>query len=745
MGMSMPPLDPNVIKRMIPMAMRNRMAGGGVKVSAFSRPPAPAALGAKELTNDKVDSVDNLALDVETKDWKVIPGDQPAEDLKIVDFVKTQFDMAYRSRSEMEIEWAMASAFFEGRQWFRINTNSRNLVNLQNPNEPNRYMTVNKIRPLIDGVVGKLTQCSPDATAVALSSNEHDRKAADEANYLVSHYNRKFCRETQLKERVRWACVTGTSFLKIFWDTKREQIVPQFDATGQNVIGHQPMKVGDIVEQILPCFDVYFDPSAKRDDDIRWMIHAMIKPLSWFVDSYGDIGKLVKPDAVMGHNSGYIESYLEGANGSGRGWVPPSTARINNYDTRKFSAVVYEYWEKPSARYKKGRYIVSSNGVLLYAGIWPYEKRDSFPFIPLRWQPRAGTPYGYSLGFDLTSLQSTYNRVYSRLLEQFESQKDYIMVERLSNIGADAYDNQADDIEDKNRIYRKVYYNRGSHPPVIQRAPGIGGDLFPLLQMVEKDMMDIAGLHDVSQGMAQAGTPAESVRLLQKADNTQHSYIRADIEISTAKIKEWEVALVNQFAIVPFVGNVEGGELPADKIEQGIMRFDAIRSGGQFRIVYVPGSSLDEGPDARLQKYAMLRQMGVFGDPNDPSTNKLFVEMVNMPESSKILKHLEEQNAKLAEAQQMQQQMQEQQMAMQQQQVAASQQQAPQINLEVEQAKAQIDIQKKTAEIKAKLEADIALETAKASIASNVRDEEMIAQAQNGLYSGTQDQNRSTI
>lgn len=745
MGMSMPPLDPNVLRRMIPMAMRNRQAGSNVRMSAFSRPAAPAAIGAQPLTNSSVEPKDNLSLDVETKDWKVVPGDQPEQDRKIVDFVKTQFDTAYRSRSEMEIEWAMASAFFEGRQWFRINTNSRNLVNLQNPNEPNRYMTVNKIRPLIDGVVGKLTQCSPDATAVALSDAPQDRQAADEANYLVHHYNRKFCRETQLKERVRWACVTGTSYLKIFWDTRKEQVVPQFDATGQQILGHQLMKVGDVVEQILPCFDVYIDPSAKRDDDIRWMIHAMIKPLSWFVDSYGDIGKLVKPDAVMGHNSGYIDSYLEGANGSGRGWVPPSTARINNYDTRKLSAVVYEYWEKPSALYPKGRYIVSSNGVLLYAGIWPYDKRDSFPFIPLRWQPRSGTPYGYSLGFDLTSLQSTYNRVYSRLLEQFESQKDYIMIERLSNVGADAYDNQSDDIEDKNRIYRKVYYNRGSQPPSIQRAPGIGGDLFPLLQMVEKDMMDIAGLHDVSQGMAQAGTPAESVRLLQKADNTQHSYIRADIEISTAKIKEWEVALVNQFAIVPFVGNVEGGDLPSDKIEQGVMRFDAIRNGGQFRIVYVPGSSMDEGPDVRLQKYATLRQMGVFGDPSDPATNKLFVEMVNMPESSKILKHLEEQNEKLAQAQQMQMQMQQQQMAMQQQQVAAAQQQAPQINLEVEQAKAQIEIQKRVAEIKAKLEADIALETAKAGIASNAREEELSAQDQRNMLSGIQEENRSTM
>jgi hypothetical protein len=273
--------------------------------------------------------------------------------------------------------------------------------------------------------------------------------------------------------------------------------------------------------------------------------------------------------------------------------------------------------------------------------------------------------------------------------------------------------------------------------------------------------MDIAGLHDVSQGMASAGTPAESVRLLQKADNSQHSYIRADIEISNARIKEWEVALVNQFAIVPFVGNVEGGELPSDKIEQGIMRFDAIRNGGQFRIVYVPGSSLDEGPDARLQKYATLRQMGVFGDPADPETNKLFVEMVNMPETSKILDHLEKQNQKVQQMQAQQQQVGEQQMAMQEQQMqmqmAESQKQPvsnfnpeeeqlkSQLKMQEEQQKSQLKIQEKLAEIRAKLEADIALETAKSGIASNAQEEQMNAQMDASFMGGSGNENRSTM
>ena len=142
------------------------------------------------------------------------------------------------------------------------------------------------------------------------------------------------------------------------------------------------------------------------------------------------------------------------------------------------------------------------------------------------------------------------------------------------------------------------------------------------------------------------------------------------------------------------------------------MRFDALRNGGRYRIVYLPGSSMDEGPDQRLNKYATLRQMGVFGDPMDPATNRLFVQLVNMPETTKILDHLDEQEQKMAEAQQQQMMMQQQAQVAQQQQ----QQEVLQFNMQVEQAKAQIEVEKMKAEIAAKLEADIALATAKAGL-----------------------------
>jgi hypothetical protein len=651
------------------MAMQDilgQLLGGGqqAKIMATKAPSNKGTPGSFDIDSLLLNDTKKLGIDHEKQDWKVSPDEDSDEARDVTKFVKEQFDAAYRTRYEMELEWMQALAFFEGRQWYRINSAARNLASLQDDKEPNRYITINKMRPLIDGVVGKLTQVGPDARAVPLSYNERDQAASDEANYICGHFTRKFNRETQLKERVRWACVTGTSFVKVYWNAKSEVVMPYFDLNGE-VTGYDKVQIGDVEEEIIPCFNVYIDPHAQTDHHIRWMIHASIKPLGWFVDNYGEAGKKVKANALTGQSAGNVDAYLEGSNGGGQAWTQPTSARLNSADHRRMAAVVYEYWEKPTSQYPKGRYIVTADGQLLYAGVWPYEKRDEFPFIPLRWQPRSGTPYGHSLGFDLTHLQLTYNRVYSRAVEQMEKQKDYIVVERRARIGADAFNSTGDDINDKNRTYRKVYHDTGTRPPQITRAPGISADLFPFLQLMEKDMADIAGLHDVSQGMAQAGTPAESVRLLQRADNTQHSYIRADIEISAAKIKEWEISLVQQFAAAPFIGSVDDQMNPRDASQQGVITFDAIRDGGQYRVVYVPGSTQDDSPDQKLQKISALRQMGLFGDPADPETNALVIKMLQLPETGQILQHLQNQQAKQQEQQQQMMEMQQQQMEMQ--------------------------------------------------------------------------------
>ena len=323
-------------------------------------------------------------------------------------------------------------------------------------------------------------------------------------------------------------------------------------------------------------------------------------------------------------------------------------------------AICKEYWEKPSAKFKQGRYIIVAGGVVLYRGPWPYKKSDDFPFIPLSYQSRSDSPYGRSLAGELISLQYTYNRILSASLEQAEQQVDFVAIAKGTGVQADAFD------EIRGRGVKKIYYdNTAGIPPVFSRSQGISQDKLAFLQKIERDMQDIAGVHDVTQGMAPAGTPAEAIRLLQQADQTQHASLRASIEKSAVKIAEWEVALYAEKApldvmlgMLDDTGTVEPTQ-PGMEPEQvstagNVMSMRALREGGQYRVIYTPGSTLSEGPEEKNQKILTLYQMGLLGMPGSPEASRLAISLMELAETDKILKSLDEQAQAKAMAEQQQ-------------------------------------------------------------------------------------------
>ena len=154
--------------------------------------------------------------------------------------------------------------------------------------------------------------------------------------------------------------------------------------------------------------------------------------------------------------------------------------------------------------------------------------------------------------------------------------------------------------------------------------------------------------------------------------------------------------MVAQFGVAPFIGEMEERSSPADELRTGLIQFEHIRNGGQYRIEYVPGSAQEDSPDQKLQKLLAFRQMGLFGDPSDPDTNMLVVKMLKLPDTSLIMEHLSRQQEKMAAMQ-----------AMAMEQMQAQQQPTKQFDPEAETMKTQLDIQKIQAQQAAKLETDV--------------------------------------
>lgn len=641
-------------------------------------------LGRKK-TEQKVLDQAALSLEPSPDEREKATTEPDLSDQQVLEYVDSQFKIASDHRRLLEADWALGVAFEEGRQWLGLSTEADKLVSLINEEERFRYLTANKVRPLLLKVESTVTMASPDVRAVPLTDDPLDVQAAKEAEAIRGHCARKFDRHTQTKQRVAWALKSTTCFLKIYWDDTKKNVipVPQFDGS----VNFEEAPVGDLCEEILPGFSVLLDPTARTWEQVRWLIHAETRPLSWFVDRFGEQGKSVRPDArrqVNGH--GYVDQYLNGGIGLTSPVAFPSSMRGMD------SAVCKEYWEKPSFKFPRGRYIVCAGNVLLYSGPWPYQKNDDFPFVPLGYQERSDSPYHRSLAGELISLQYTYNRMYSAMLEQGEQQVDYIAIPKGAGVQADAFD------EIKTRGVKKVYWDatKAPSPPVFSRSQGISQDKFAFLERVERDMQDIAGVHDVTQGLAPAGTPAEAIRLLQQADQTQHSHLRAGIEKSAVRIAEWEVALYAEKAPLDVMlgllddkGSVEPDDpsMPPEPVAivGKAMSMRSLREGGQYRVIYTPGSTLAEGPEEKNQKILTLYQMGLLGTPGTPPASRLAVTLMDLPETERIVESLNQQEAQMQAEQQAMMEM--------QQEMAASAQQDPMAQMQAEAASKQMSIE----------------------------------------------------
>jgi hypothetical protein len=644
---------------------------------------------------------EDLSLDPEVKELQ-----EPSEsEWQILNYVDDQFKTASDHRAPLEVDWALGVAFEEGRQWVGLSRQADQLISLINEEERHRYLTSPKVRPLLMKVESQATLASPDVRAVPLTDDPLDVQAAKEAEAIRGHCARKFDRHTQTKERVGWALKSSTCFLKIYWDDQKMNTIPVVDFAGN--VNFEQAPVGDICEEILPAFSVFLDPTARTWEQVRWLIHAETRPLSYFVDKFGEKGKSVKPDAKRQNAiNGYVNRYMN----AGIGFASP--VQTPGMGKGMDAAILKEYWEKPTAKFPKGRYIIIAGGVVLYNGTWPYKKNDDFPFVPLSYQGRSDSPYGRSLAGELISLQYTYNRILSAALEQAEQQVDFVAIAKGIGMQADAFD------EIKGRGVRKIYYDAtAGGPPMFSRSQGISGDKLAFLQKIERDMQDIAGVHDVTQGLAPAGTPAEAIRLLQQADQTQHASLRASIEKSAVQIAEWEVALYSEKApldvmlgLLDSKGTVEPqepGMQPEEVMTGGKpLSMRGLREGGQYRVIYTPGSTLAEGPEEKNQKILTFYQMGLLGTPGTPSASRLAVTLMDLPETEKILRAIDEQEQREAENQAA--------MMEQQQQMMQSQMQNadPMTQLQMEAAKQQLQIE--THQAKNQIERDADEETAQA-------------------------------
>ena len=556
----------------------------------------------------------------------------------LVAYVLQCFKEAAQARRGVERDWVLALAMLDGRQWLAWDDAHHRAVNLMDEDERDRYVTDNLIAPLLLKWTALVTMTRPDAGPAPDTDSPQDRQAAGEARAILAHLDRRHCRQTQTVERVQWTGSCGVSWLKTWWDKNAEADVPQFGPDGQ-VAGKFCAPVGEVDEEVIPPFEVYLDPGAKRWRDVRWLVHACTKPLSWFQARFGDRGFLVEPDAQDAGN-GWVDSYLLAA---------PENAG-NNRQAKAQHAVCYEFWERPTPKYPHGRFVIVAGKRVLFSGPWPCTKRhdpnNPFPFVRLVHAEAFGHPYGKGLVPQLAPLQVAYNRLLTKALTRVEDDKATLLVPKGSEIGVDAY-------EETGRNHHKVYYEEGAGPASWQQMPPVGADLWRLRDVFWTDMQHIAGIHEVQMGGTPSGVTAGiSIELLQQGDRTQMAVMLQGIEQSAVHIGDWEISLYGQYAAgnLPRLMGLDNTGNP-EMARSAATSFRALSGGGSCSMIVMPGSATPKTPAGQKQEVLEYYRLGLFGPAGDPQSAAMAVKLLALARSDEVLEHLQQLQARLAASQ----------------------------------------------------------------------------------------------
>lgn len=662
--------------------------------------------------------------------------DKPGHGAAVIELIRNRVLSATSYKRIKEPDWYESLAYYLGKQNLTWNYAAQKLVPTRNSQNANRSTARrNKIRTKVKKLTYQAFSSKPDAAIKASTMSDLDRQAAIEGRSLISHLDYKFHRDQQTRRLGHWSFITGTCALKFVWDPLLSAEMPKYqkDDYGQTVYSEDGSPViagseivpemGDIVELIVPIFELLMDPDAREYYQMAWIIHQHVYGLDYIREQWPN-GKFVAPDVGQGQ-PGYMESRLAAVLGEYQRGTEPGPTKHNN-------AVIYECYEPPTDIYPKGRLIICSRDVeLCYEESWPHMDAEKLavmgirvPYAFMNYEECPGSLYGIGVVPDMISPQQTINRCVAREEDHMATAWGKLLIEEGSRVPVNAFDDA--------RPNEKIPYARGSREPIHVQADPLPPWIPELKTQAEADLDDISMLHEVSDaqtpGNVESGTAIGKLKAsdieggsMFAANIEEFHRQRASIEIHVAGTNYIEPRLIfinqgyfgdpsKKMAIPgqppqdaqaqapqgqqPQPGMPQPPQLPpyVDDTDSPLMEvraFQSLQNGGSCHVMITAGSALAKDTETHRQEILALHKEGAFGPPGDPTTTGILLSLLDYAGGDEIVEAIRHANAERIKVQ----------MAM-----------APPPNpLAVQQAKAEADI----ALEKTKAEKENALENAK--------------------------------
>lgn len=538
--------------------------------------------------------------------------DQTEAEKDIVGYVRNEIEeiRSTANRIISEGQWLTNSAYLLGYTNLFYDTTLRVFrpINMPTRNVRGNRVEFNYILPNIQNRLARLTKTPPRYDVKPNSTSDDDREAARLGVYII---NQLWDEQRINKKRLlmtMWMQQCGHAFLKTCWDPTLGPKLPSIGEDGQLTF----TTLGDIRVDVASPFEVFVDPLAKSMEDCNYVIHAKIRPISYFRTHYPERGHIVEPEGVWLQSLEY-ENRINSFNaqvGTGSG----SSNYIKN------AAIELSYYERPNYKNPLGRHVICANGVLLKDDDLPI---DELPFSKFDDILVGGKFNSESTITHLRNLQDQYNRNLTKRSQWVNRMLNgKYMVAKGAGLMESALNDQSGEVVEYNAV-------PNAPPPAYLQAPPIPQYAYNEDDYIKGMMNEVSGVGEISKGdLPSAGIPAIGMQFLQEMDDTRIGTITENNEHAYADLGRHMLKYVEAYYDYPRILKISG-----QGMEYAVKSFKGEDLQGNVDVTVVRGSTIPGSKTLRRQEIINLHERGYFGNPTDP---KVLENVLNMLEFGEL-------------------------------------------------------------------------------------------------------------
>lgn len=456
---------------------------------------------------------------------------------KIENFYKQ--DSSVKTR--LAYHWERNHKFLDGDQWlvFDGSPETGGIWKKLTVSKANEHLPRPVTNLIFDGfqtLKSYLIKNKPRSTVRPNTQTYRDKSAAKIADLCLETNWERLAEQPNYEYAAACLLTYGTVFKKSFWDTTAATMVkvprmvsqPTTDPNTGMVTGTQEVQaqdpntgellvdklpLGDVNTDIIEPYRIAIDPMAADLHKAKWLMEFSIQTLEWIKETYGKEGdgytgkieELKEEKSLSGAMSRW--SALKNSSGvKGSSGMSDIQSDSGDASTMSNSAVVKEYYERPTMKYPDGRLVVVANGICLYNGKSPCEGPelgDWHPYSECRWEIVPGRFWGKSPLDAGCEIQKQINSIDALIIL---TRKTMAVPQKLIPTGAGISKGVW-----TGRPGQEIEYRGGpENLPTIVPAHGVDGTVFQERAQRVEDLKAVMGNMDILKGDRPPGVTAAS-------------------------------------------------------------------------------------------------------------------------------------------------------------------------------------------------------------------------------------------